>query len=858
MRFSKVAAALLATVTTGALAGGPLYIHEPTMQPYKWDTSNGPIPVYTDGGPLIEDKDGNPVQTYTVLEAGTSFNHDMTLPDGTFIPAYTPLERDMTFLTIEQANAITARAVKEWSDVETSTLEMTVQGTIAEMTGISDVDATNVDQIYGAENGRGFWVNYDSDGSILEQYFGVPRNQVLGIAFPEWADEETGEITEATALMNGWFVDSKDTDGANASGVFTHEFGHAINMSHSQANGHLVYMAKPWSPQYDGVPGCAITNTYTSGTLELAKNVETMFPFIDVRGVTGYEQSTVNVRDDIVNISDLYPTAEYKAQYGSISGTLRTKDGAVYSGMNIVARNLDAPHSDVITQQSGNMTQGLVGPDGSFTINGLTPGGRYVLYIETIKAGGYPTAPTPLVSEAEYWNEGESSNPALDNACAYSEIIVAAGETKEVNMQFNGYQDGIKYTPLVQAYITDHSKNGQFAMGNTPSGTAFLYKAPTQEFSAIQLENGAIVKAGSANMNKNATKAGVIVDFDGDDIATPAIWDLRSNKLTPAEDLSNGTCQLSGQSGKSSASIWDASDDGNVFVGTARVAKSGAEECAPGESAFAYGQPVVWDGKGNLTKLPMELDRPYQPAWIRADRVSGNGETITGMINGFGQVAWVNGELRDINTEFGATEGSVISQDGRYVVTTSAVRQGRYTVGKGAVKWDTETDELEYLGSLRWCDDVPYNNFFFGNMCDRGYDHETLVGLVGLPNVLVLDANDDLSVITARFGSALAGGFYGAIYMEGMGWMTTSEFFARQGVVEARNLLADNIFGVSADASAMMGNLAGAVISIDIDIDKAFVCDKGQDRELSFPKQVLKAVEKGAEFGRCAHLNDRF
>ena len=43
---------------------------------------------------------------------------------------------------------------------------------------------------------------------------------------------------------------------------------------------------------------------------------------------------------------------------------------------------------------------------------------------------------------------------------------------------------------------------------------------------------------------------------------------------------------------------------------------------------------------------------------------------------------------------------------------------------------------------------------------------------------------------------------------------------------------------------------------IDVDANKAFVCDKGSDVELSFPKQVVAAVKKGAEFGRCAHLND--
>jgi len=42
----------------------------------------------------------------------------------------------------------------------------------------------------------------------------------------------------------------------------------------------------------------------------------------------------------------------------------------------------------------------------------------------------------------------------------------------------------------------------------------------------------------------------------------------------------------------------------------------------------------------------------------------------------------------------------------------------------------------------------------------------------------------------------------------------------------------------------------------EIDANKAFVCDNGRDRELSFPKQVVDAVSAGAEFGRCAHIND--
>ncbi len=859
MKRSMIATALLATMSSAAFAGGPLYLHEPTGQPYKWDTSKGPIPVYTDGGRFIEDKNGNLVQTYSVIEKGSIFNHDITLPDGTFIPAYTKVDRDMTYVTIDKANEATTRAIAEWSNVETSTFEMTVQGTIEEQIGIADINGSNYQSIYDKENGYGFWVTYDTDGGILENYFGVSRDQVLGIAFPEWADEETGEIIEATALMNGYFVDSKDPNLDNQSGVFTHEFGHAINMSHSQANGHIAYMARPWSPQYDGVPGCSGTTAYHSSTPVITKNIETMFPFIDVRSHAGFEQSSVNVKDDIVNISDLYPTAEYKTQYGSISGTLRTKEGVEYSGVNIVARNLDNPYEDVITQQSGNLTQGNIGPDGTFTINGLTPGARYALYVETIKAGGYPTMPTSLVSTAEYWNESESTDPSLDGTCDISPIVAQAGETTEADIYFNGYTDGIQYTPLVQAFVIDHSKNGKRALGTTQTGMIFMYDSTDKSLFKVPTDaNGVpMLNAASVAMNKTATKAAGITDFDNDGVQTPAVWDIRSNKITPLEDPSNGTCTLGGSSGVGSASIWDMADDGNTVVGNVRRPQN--EEvgavCADGQGAKSVGVPAIWK-KGKIEILDAELNR--NTAWLRADRISGNGETVTGMTNGFGQIAWVNGELRDTYSEFGASNSSVISADGRYVAFNTLDLNSRFRASKGVEIWDTQTDTLENIGSLRWCDDVAYISRF-RNLCELGFDHESLVSAgAGLPNMTVLDANDDLSMILVRAGGFLSGGFTGGIYIKDLGWMSLGEFFGRQGVVEASQILVDNPFGVSANGSELFGGLAGAQVTFDIDMNKAFVCENGVDMELSFPKQVVQAVKQGAEFGRCAHLNDKY
>ncbi|MEI6860003.1 MAG: hypothetical protein V5788_09520 [Shewanella sp.] len=826
MKFSKLKLALgLAILSAGAQAAGPLYTLsiDGEITPYRWNTSNGPIPVYVDGG--------------------DAFTYDY---DGS------------VFLSIEQANTITANAFAQWSNVETSTFSAEIAGTIESITGIADVTGENADQIYGVEKGYGFFINYDTDGSILEEYFGVSRKQVLGIAFPEWANEATGEITEATAVINGWHVDVNDTEGHQIAGVFTHEFGHAINMSHSQTNGQFAYISSLESPLYPGVEGCdgvEAIHGYIYSTSNGQANradittVETMFPYIDVSYPVSAEQAIISITDDKVSISNLYPTEEYKTQFGSISGTLYLKDGITeYSGINIIARNIDNPMFDAISVQTGNQTQGKIGPDGKFTINGLTPGASYVIYTDVITSGGYPTRQTPLLSVAEYWNSNESADPATDDACDVTPIVAQAGKTHQADMYFNGYADGIQYTPLMSAWITDLSKNGKRAFGKVAHGTPFIYDSVKK---SIRFHPTMRLKShGSGGLNRNGTKAAVSADLNGNGLAEAAIWNLSNDKLTALGDLNGNTCgSHNGYDNvlEYSATVWDIDDVGDTVVGMSYkdVNDDGDEYC--NERDIGAMVPFIWTKKNGMQELDTSESGLAQ--FIRAERISGNGKVIVGSNAAYKSYAWVDGKLINLFEEIGAYQSGAISRDGRKVALS--------THTEGMFIWDYTKqgpDAYTSIGGLTWCEDLPYVHFV-GDFCSSpDYGPEWVQNAYGIVPILPMDMNDDGSVLIGRAGNGSS--FIGAILIDGMDWMTLEEFFYKQGVVEAAQLVTDNPQALNGDGSRMMTGIVGVYAAIDVDMSEAYVCKNGKDKRVSFPKQLIAEVKAGAEFGRCAFIND--
>lgn len=815
MKIKQLSVAIIGLLSAGsALAAGPLLTTDDgTPTPLLWDTSKGAIPVYVDGG--------------------NAFTYDY---DGS------------VFLSIERAREITQFAFDQWNNVETSTFRAEIAGTIEQQTGIADVTGANAAEIYTKENGYGFWVLYDTDGSILEDFFGVPKTAVLGIAFPEIADANN-VIIEATAVLNGWNVYNNDVDGNQVAGVFTHEFGHAINLSHSQTNGQLGYISNTFAPLYPGVAGCGVEpihaynwpDWYGPTNPADPEIIETMFPFISHNGAGGVAQSTVNVLDDKVAISNLYPTEAYKTGFGSIEGRLRLKDGQTeYSGVNIIARNLNNPLMDAVSAQSGYLTQGKVGPDGYFKINGLTPGQSYVLYTEEINVGGYPTQQMPIVSVAEYWNENEGSNPVSDNKCDFTPIVAEAGKTKQADLTFNGYDDGVNFRPIVNAFLTDLAKNGRSSMG-TIMGYGFTW----DENKGFEMLPD-YVTVDTGRMNRNGTKLLVNSDHDRNGVSEPAIWS-DSKGVLPLGDFTGNSCGGSSQSGTQAASAWDIDDAGNTVVGLAYKDVDNNGMCYEYDKGELV--PFIWTPKKGMHELDTRNVDWSWSAWVRAHAVSGNGEVVMGSLDGWEAVAWVNeGPMINLYEQVGAIEANAASYDGKQVAL--ATLQGNVMMWDHSKSGDAAFTDM---GGLKWCEDVPF--MLWGqNACEEmGSDwvHSWFGEYAGL---VPFDMSDNGDVIVGRAGDFWAG-FVGAIYIKELGWMTLDEFFSKQGVMEALNTSMNNPLSLSASGSKMVGGIAGAMVSYHVDMSEVYVCENGQSVKTGFPNGLINKVKSGATFGRCEHLD---
>ena len=89
-------------------------------------------------------------------------------------------------------------------------------------------------------------------------------------------------------------------------------------------------------------------------------------------------------------------------------------------GINVIARNVADPFHDCTSYISGQVSREMAGPDGSFVMNGLTPGASYVLYTDQLMDGAF-SVPGQIVlpGPEEYFNGPlESGDGSTDDRCA--------------------------------------------------------------------------------------------------------------------------------------------------------------------------------------------------------------------------------------------------------------------------------------------------------------------------------------------------------------------------------------------------------------------------------------------------------
>jgi uncharacterized membrane protein len=795
MHANKLSAAALAVCVTcaslPALAGGPLLV-VPTnhgLQPAKWE---GTVAVYTDLGSL-----------------GVVDN--------------------------ALATQLVKNSLQQWSSVATSSFRAQVVGTMADL-GLGDITGANAASIIGADNGGGIHVIFDGDGSVLRDFIGV-GDGVLGIATPEFLAAEG-----STRIVEGWAIITAEGEGVEdvvtggpLAGVMTHELGHVIGLAHTQTNG-LYFRNQPieaWGlpagAERAGPDQCPAKVT----TYPTTEQVETMFPFIDPYPWSPTYNSpgmaTVNIADDKAALSELYPARGYRQNSGTLAGRVLAQDGETpLSGINVIARNVANPF-DAVSRISGDRTQGLAGPDGSFEFNGLTPGAKYVVYIDQLGAGGFSTPKAILLGPEEYWNGNESGDATADDACAAGTIVLGRGETRHIRIVMNGIEHAPAFTYLPYSLPLDISDDGQRVAGlYGPFQSPYWIWSKRTGMQNIDGSGfmGAISGNGRA-VGGTLTKQ-VETEFGPVDREFASMWTRERGWRSIADERFAG-CDIF------HSSVFDVNGDGTAAVGLL------FEDCS-------HAHAFKWTAKGGMRRLSKTSEGA-----ARANAVSGDGNVVGG---------W-----EEIPEAFGFRVGSVWQGREQMLLTdpeprnpygyvgeimamnaagTMAVGYGAGVGNKDAYKW-TSTDGMVNIGR------------YLGYVCYTTYDWETGEPIETCEDreTIATSLSNDGKVVTGSSRLLSVGIDDAAIYTRGLGWMLMGDFLASQGVLEMSRW---QVLGarVSGNGKVLTGTAfplaADYYQGYRLELDQVFVCHGNRGRQtlrVGFPDAMDAHLRHGDKIGLC-------
>lgn len=757
--FGLVVCGVLATT---AFAGGPQNVYDyENRVPYVWVPQNWPggaVPVYTDLG-------------------------------------------NLGILSNARANQLTEAGWAQWTNVPTSSFAAAVAGDFSSL-GLGDITDGSVTDVIGAFNGGGIHVIYDNDGNIMRNFFGVTPTSVLGISNLDFVAADGPEILEAWTVLSGPAVRSNDPNGDAFFGVFTHEFGHALNLAHSQANGATNTNAD--QPQ---ARDCAAPWT---GKPALSQH-ETMYPSISVTPTgSGAGMGTVDRLDDIAAISDLYPAPGWPQAFGTIRGKILTNDGKEITGVNVIARNVADPFNDVISYLSGQLSKGFAGPDGTFVLRGLTPGASYVIYVDNLISGAFAVPRLlALPGPEEYYNGVmESGNGETDDRCAYTPVAAAAGVETTANISFNKVKGAptIQFIEAAGIIPTDITPDGSVVVGAIGSSSVFRWSE------ADGFQNVGGFPSGQPAISDDGSRIAANVK---DEIGSTWFGLYENGGWSFLEPVSGVTPCGSGAT-VTWGSVYDISGDGSTIVGLAYT-----NGCATGGV-----RAFKWTEAGGTELLP-KYDSPTRAG--RANAVNYDGSVIVGWDDASTGnrrgTYWIGGVPQLIQPDPSlpfAGEALDVTRDGRFIVGLNHSRNSwRFSLSGG----------LEDLGNLAG-----------GRSSGAG------------------STGDDGAIVTGwtdTFTTRLP-----AIWTAELGWSNFVQFMNSQGTY-AQDIVFLNATASSADGKTItgFGNSIFGQVGWILKAPKAVVChvspghptDKSHTLDVSFPGGLGDHLAHGDTLGLCQH-----
>ena len=312
-----------------------------------------------------------------------------------------------------------------WSDNDLASLRF-VRGSDLprDFTGAS-LTSRNLTEILRGELDGMNPIFFDSDGSIVENFYGSGSKQdILGFSSQVYSG---AEIVQAYAVLNGVFVTEQPfglgyTKEEYQSTV-VHELGHFCGLDHTMVGRHMAL----------------------DGYGPNDKFVAVMYPT-----TTDDETERMNtVWDDEIAYASLYPNSNglLTSNYGAIEGVAeRLPTGqsslSALKGGNVVARKVDDPLEIVVSCVSDYLKNG----DGAYRLPGL-PKGEYEVWIEPVSTffygssavGPYAAVPSDRSFTEppmpEYYNGvDEGEDPVLDPRSRSERVTVKKTKTKTVDI----------------------------------------------------------------------------------------------------------------------------------------------------------------------------------------------------------------------------------------------------------------------------------------------------------------------------------------------------------------------------------------------------------------------------------------